>query len=365
MTAYYNEWDKNAAAWLRELIKMGLIADGEVDERSITDVTAADLRGFTQHHFFAGIGVWSYSLRRAGWSDDLPVCTASLPCQPFSSAGKRKGKDDERHLLPHFLDLVKECDFPILFGEQVSPAIKQGWLDDLYDEMEQQGYTCGSSVLTAAGADSPHIRQRIYWAATRMAYTDGLRLQGQRGRRSEEERVAECGEIGGMGNPQHQQYERCIQEHREEFSENSRRQTGELTRSGEISRLGDTEHDGQPTSEINGSNDKASNKWRQKKSTDAREFAGASRPKMPANLSGHGEKREIDWLYCRDEKYRPIKSGIAPLVDGSARGMGHSGDSSISPNATSEARVMRLKGYGNAIQADVAAEFIGAVMECL
>ena len=56
MTAYYNEFDKNAAAWLRELISDDLIAPGDVDERSIIDVKASDLIGYSQHHFFAGIG---------------------------------------------------------------------------------------------------------------------------------------------------------------------------------------------------------------------------------------------------------------------------------------------------------------------
>lgn len=49
MSAYYNEFDPKTAAWLRQLIKNGDIAEGEVDERSITDVRAEDLRGFTQH----------------------------------------------------------------------------------------------------------------------------------------------------------------------------------------------------------------------------------------------------------------------------------------------------------------------------
>lgn len=69
MTAYYNEIDPFAAAWLRELIKAGHIAPGIVDERSIEDVYPDDLREFTRCHFFAGIGVWSYALRRAGWTD--------------------------------------------------------------------------------------------------------------------------------------------------------------------------------------------------------------------------------------------------------------------------------------------------------
>jgi len=75
MAAYYNEIDPHAAAWLRELIAGGFIADGEVDERSVLDVFPSDLKGFTQHHFFAGIGGWSLALRLAGWPDDRPVWT--------------------------------------------------------------------------------------------------------------------------------------------------------------------------------------------------------------------------------------------------------------------------------------------------
>jgi DNA (cytosine-5)-methyltransferase 1 len=77
MTAYYNDIDKSVCAWLRELIKHGLIADGVVDERSVTDVSASDLKDFTQIHLFAGIGGFSKALRMAGWSDDRPVFSAS------------------------------------------------------------------------------------------------------------------------------------------------------------------------------------------------------------------------------------------------------------------------------------------------
>jgi len=144
---------------------MKLIADGEVDERSIIDVQANELRGFTQHHFFAGIGGWSYALRLAGWSDSRSVCTASLPCQPFSAAGKQIGKDDERHLLPHFLELVKQCKPNRIFGEQVEGAIRHGWLDDLQTTMEAEGYAVGHCVLGAHSVGSFHQRQRLYWVA--------------------------------------------------------------------------------------------------------------------------------------------------------------------------------------------------------
>lgn len=64
--AYYNEIDPEAAETLRQLIKGGHIAPGDVDERSIEHVTPADLQPYTQHHFFAGIGAWSHALRGGG-----------------------------------------------------------------------------------------------------------------------------------------------------------------------------------------------------------------------------------------------------------------------------------------------------------
>lgn len=99
---YYNEWDKGAAAWLRELINNKLIPYGYVDERSITEVTPSDLEGFTQCHFFAGIGGWPLALQLAGIPESTRLWTGSPPCQPFSVAGQSRGFDDERHLAPAF-----------------------------------------------------------------------------------------------------------------------------------------------------------------------------------------------------------------------------------------------------------------------
>ncbi|TQE90336.1 MAG: DNA cytosine methyltransferase, partial [Spiribacter salinus] len=126
MAVYYNDADPAACAWLRELISAGLLPDGEVDARSILDVEPADLRGFTQCHFFAGIGGWPYALRLAGIAGDLSVWTGSPPCQPFSQAGQRKGQDDDRHLAPAFLQLVAACRPELVFGEQVASAAVLG-----------------------------------------------------------------------------------------------------------------------------------------------------------------------------------------------------------------------------------------------
>jgi len=72
---YYNENDKFAAAWLKELIYAGHLPAGDVDTRSIRDVRPDDLKDYTQCHFFAGIGGWSLALKLAGWPSSRPVWT--------------------------------------------------------------------------------------------------------------------------------------------------------------------------------------------------------------------------------------------------------------------------------------------------
>jgi len=163
MGAYYNECDGFAAAWLRELMKAGLIAPGEVDERGIEEVKADELRGFTQCHFFAGIACWSYALRNAGWADDRKVWTASLPCQPFSASGKRKGFADERHLWPVFFQLLAAEHPPVLFGEQVASRDGLKWYDQVKADLNSLAYAVACCDLPASGFGAPHIRQRLYF----------------------------------------------------------------------------------------------------------------------------------------------------------------------------------------------------------
>lgn len=181
MSAYYNEIDQYAAAWLRNLISAGLIAPGDVDERSIVDVKPAEIVGYKQCHFFAGIGVWSYALRRAGWSDDRHVWTGSCPCQPFSEAGKGLGFADERHLWPSWFHLIEQRRPSCVFGEQSASKGARFWLDLVQTDMEARGYAFGSIIVPAAGFGAPHGRHRAWFVADangRDASAEGI----QRGR---------------------------------------------------------------------------------------------------------------------------------------------------------------------------------------
>ena len=163
--SYYNEFDPFKAEVIRQAIKAGAVAPGDVDERSIADVRADDLGGYTQCHFFAGGGFWSLALRQAGWPDDRPVWTGSCPCPSFSAAGKGGGFNDPRHLWPAWEKLIRVRKPAVIFGEQADDAIGYGWLDLVQTDLEAQAYAVGKIVLGTCSVGGADIRQRIYFVA--------------------------------------------------------------------------------------------------------------------------------------------------------------------------------------------------------
>jgi DNA (cytosine-5)-methyltransferase 1 len=173
MNTYYNDIDKFACGCLRNLAREGLITPGTIDTRSITEVLPYEIAGYDRCHFFAGVGGWDLALRLAGWPVDAPVWTGSCPCQPYSGAGKGLGDKDPRNLWPEMFRLVRKCHPPTIFGEQVAAAIRHGWLDGVFRDLESEGYACGAAVLGAHSIGAPHIRQRLYW----VAHAAGQRLR--------------------------------------------------------------------------------------------------------------------------------------------------------------------------------------------
>lgn len=167
MTAYYNELDPFNAEWLRCLIKQRIIAPGIVDQRSIERVEFDEIKEFTQCHFFAGVGVWSYALRTAGWPDWRPVWTASCPCQPFAKAAaeKRKRTADARDLWPVWVKLARQSRINTCFGEQVDDD--SAWIDRALFDLENAGFAVGVFDLPACAVDAPTERMRTFFVANR------------------------------------------------------------------------------------------------------------------------------------------------------------------------------------------------------
>ena len=137
---YYNDNDRSAVRWLRQLIDDGHLPEGHVDDRDITEITPADLTGYTSHHFFAGIGGWAHALDLADWSRNRPVWTASLPCQPFSDAGDKQGDADDRHLWPTFRRLVAVVLPETIMGEQVASRMGRDWMGNVRFDLEHIVY---------------------------------------------------------------------------------------------------------------------------------------------------------------------------------------------------------------------------------
>jgi DNA (cytosine-5)-methyltransferase 1 len=319
--AYYNEFDVKAAAWLRELVKNGHIAPGDVDTRSITDVQPADLEGYTQCHFFAGIGGWSYALRLAGWPDDRPVWTGSCPCQPFSAAGKRGGTDDARHLWPQFYRLIGERQPATVFGEQVASKDGLAWLDIVSTDLERANYAVGAADLCAAGVGAPHIRQRLYFVADRAGSRFHTDVPLERteaiydSRQEQLERRSAAGELAHSSST-------GLEERRLELA---RQEQPTAERGGEACELGDASGTGS--------------------GRDGGGILGAE-TEAQRSLRGFADKLiAASYVDCRDGKRRPIEPGTFPLAHGIS------------------GRVGLLRGYGNAIVPQVAAEFIGAYLD--
>tara|TARA_R100000951_G_C2651632_1_gene184575 strand:- start:3365 stop:4384 length:1020 start_codon:yes stop_codon:yes gene_type:complete len=337
---YYNEFDPFAAKWLKQLISDKLIPDGDVDERSIVDVSARELSDYTQCHFFAGIGGWSRALELAGWDSNRPVWTGSPPCQSFSVAGKGKGKDDARHLWPVFFNLIRECQPPAVFGEQVAAAIRHGWLDDLQNDFEKEGYASGACVLPSGAVGSPHKRDRLFFTAKFVADTDiiGHERSWKMGRSSctKKDKNREASSS----------VKSCANDLSVADSNTSQRERGRLCRGDE------TEHDSIRRDEAHGvmadsSSDgfsKGSSSESSKRPEDRQE--GSKVRSFASDSCDINFWSESTVVHCRDGKDRPIptESALFPLANGI-------------PN-----RVGILRGAGNAIVPQAAAEIIKAVM---
>ena len=331
---YVNEIDQYCAQWLQNLMDAGVLPPGHIDTRSIEDVTPNDLAGYTQHHFFAGLGGWIYALDLAGWPRDRPVWTGSCPCQPFSAAGKGTGFADERHLWPAWQHLIAQRKPATVFGEQVASKAVDDWIDLVHADMEGLGYAFGSVSFPSAGVGAPHIRDRNYW----LGHANGAGLEGHAGhggaagRQGSRGSVAKAGLFGGLADI---------------ASAGCEARGGHRVRDDEAAeRPSPAPHDRSPfglahSTSLGRDGRRSSEASNEPSAVERLErLCDAGTRPGPTN----GLWRDADWLLCRDGKWRPVEPGTFPLAHGIP------------------GRVGRLRAYGNAINPHQAAEFVAAFM---
>lgn len=384
--AVYNEIEEYAADWLENLIALGVIAPGVVDRRSIVDVRPDDYRGFRQVHLFAGIGVWSYALRCAGVPDDAAVWTLSCPCQPFSAAGQGGGVDDERHLWPAALHLVRHHRPPRFYGEQVASKDGLGWLDLVFADVEAEDYALWAVDTCSAGSGAPHIRQRLRLCADDLRLAaGGLQHAARDGRQQRWSEPSWGRVIGGCAS------DRLASGHdddgRADLALGGAQGRTVDGRGGATLRLDDglgagleglghghRAATGQRQGSLRPVATAGGIEWMAQhegfgSGTGLRDFGKTgngfaftghhstvrAQPNRPGPTNGFW--RDADWLFCRDGKWRPTQPSTFPLVDGSAFRVG-----SGSP-FEGKSRQGMLKGYGNAVDLQATIDFIEATLE--
>ena len=380
MKVYYNENDHGYCEWLRCLMEEGLIPVGTIDSRSIEDVRPDEVKDYDQRHWFAGIGGWAYALQLAGWGG-RSCDTGSCPCQPYSSAGKRKGDADERNLWPAFYRLIRECRPTTIFGEQVASsdvigtqleasfvdAVQRGdyaaanklakrlaqsngfhyaarWVDGVRRDLEGEGYALGFKVLGAHSVGAPHIRSRLYWVAH-------LRGERRKGRTEHDGRMGRPKQSAGDG----------VSIELANAASNDQQGPRECGKGNGPVQLPNRGH-----GSTGGLGDAASGGERQH---------GDGRSICPRESRQDGECNggawdSFDLIPCRDGKVRRVpacvESGVQPMVDGLPVDVGRMWTEGYGIHPLAKAfkgRAGLLRGAGNAIVPACAAVFIRAFLE--
>ena len=172
-----------------------------------------------------------------GLIPDCDILTAGYPCQPFSLAGERRGTEDDRHIWPYILSIVKAkrpswCVFENVYGH-----VSMG-LDEVLSDLEGEGYAARPFIVPACAADVPHRRDRVWIIARNVGDTISSRQSGIVGRRSEQKSQNRCSDVAHTS--------RLHSNGSGEHSQQSERQVPELGDSRGPDNVADTERKRQP-----------------------------------------------------------------------------------------------------------------------
>lgn len=194
-----------------------------------------------KHHFpksisYNDITKTDFSIHRG----EIDILTGGFPCQPYSVAGKRLGKEDERHLWPEMLRAIREIQPRYVVGENVGGILSwSGGLvfEEVQTDLESEGYEVWTFILPAAGVNAPHKRDRV-WFVAKNTYSNGW----------DGEQREEKSYIGGFGNISTGDNERVCTNNDEIglITDPDNTRTGECLRTDPIGAKDDERRNGQP-----------------------------------------------------------------------------------------------------------------------
>ena len=114
-----------------------------------------------------------FTIHRGG----IDILTGGFPCQPYSSAGKRLGKEDDRHLWPEMCRAIREIKPTWVVGENVRGLVSWNGgmvFEEVQADLESEGYEVQSFILPAASVNAPHRRDRIWFIAYNASYSSSI-----------------------------------------------------------------------------------------------------------------------------------------------------------------------------------------------
>ena len=152
----------------------------------LTNVFSCEIQAFNRrvlHHHFPTSNLHDdvKTFPSSNYTGRIDILTGGFPCQPYSVAGKRLGKDDDRHLWPYMLDIIREVAPTYVVGENVRGLVN--WSDGMVFEevcadLEAEGYDVQPFILPAASVGAPHRRDRVWF----VAYANDERRKGRESR---------------------------------------------------------------------------------------------------------------------------------------------------------------------------------------
>ena len=296
----------------------------------------------------------------------IDVLTGGFPCQPYSTAGKRLGKADERHLWPEMLRAIREIRPRYVVGENVRGIISWNGgmvFDEVQADLEAEGYEVLPFLLPAAGVGACHERYRTWF----VAYNSNARVESLRQEREnsihESKIITDTGseqlqKRTSIDNRQNIEEEKTGMDHRTERSGDTGNASNTHKLNGDISRLRTSEISQLETSGIFKNNATNPNIRRQSGEEHGQAKSGrASKESVPNYWSDFPTQSPV----CGRDDGLPTESLRQRIREDSMGALSEKEIDKILSEAATEFRNESIKGGGNAIVHQVAIQIFKAI----